>query len=244
MRKEEVCTKKSRGFTLIELLVVVAIIAILAAILFPVFSRARENARRASCMNNMKQIGLGMMMYTQDYDEMLPYQGASTGNTNGFHYSDPTASDWTNNWMYEIYPYVRSWQIFRCPSAPASTGSYPPTGNSDSSYVGNGILLAYFTSHPVPRSVAVLDTPSSLILVQENVNRIDYALMRPQNGLDWLLAGLSDMHFDGGNLLFADGHAKWRKESTICAADFGLTATNPNDDCGVVTTSATAAPRF
>lgn len=60
------------AFTLIELLVVISIIAVLAAILFPVFARARENARRASCMSNLKQIGLGFMMYTQDYDEMMP----------------------------------------------------------------------------------------------------------------------------------------------------------------------------
>ena len=64
--------KHRRGFTLIELLVVIAIISLLAAILFPVFSRARENARRSSCLSNLKQIGLGMMQYTQDYDERYP----------------------------------------------------------------------------------------------------------------------------------------------------------------------------
>src|SRR5439155_13821342 len=63
---------KRKGFTLIELLVVIAIIAILAAILFPVFARAREKARGASCLSNMKQIGLAIIMYTQDYDETLP----------------------------------------------------------------------------------------------------------------------------------------------------------------------------
>jgi len=90
-----------RGFTLIELLVVIAIIAILAAILFPVFARARENARRSSCASNLKQIGLGIMQYVQDYDETLP---ASTGAVVG------------TTWRSSIYPYVKSEQIFICPS--------------------------------------------------------------------------------------------------------------------------------
>src|SRR4051812_20391972 len=96
-----------KGFTLIELLVVIAIIAILAAILFPVFGRARENARRASCMSNMKQIGLGVMQYTQDYDERYPmryYGGAPTG-----------AIQEANSWRRQIYPYVKSAQLFSCP---------------------------------------------------------------------------------------------------------------------------------
>ena len=75
--------KNTKGFTLIELLVVIAIIAILAAILFPVFARARENARRTSCLNNMKQIGLGFMQYTQDYDEKYPPNMPETGTPDG-----------------------------------------------------------------------------------------------------------------------------------------------------------------
>src|SRR5687768_3857109 len=89
------------AFTLIELLVVIAVIALLAAILFPVFARARENARRASCQSNLKQIGIGLMQYTQDYDERFPVRLATGGN---------------GNYVVPIMPYVKSVQVFKCPS--------------------------------------------------------------------------------------------------------------------------------
>jgi prepilin-type N-terminal cleavage/methylation domain-containing protein/prepilin-type processing-associated H-X9-DG protein len=103
------CTEAGRrnGFTLIELLVVIAIIAIIAAILFPVFARVRENARRASCMSNMKQLGLGIIQYTQDYDEGMP-NGLDVGLTGGRLFGC--------GWGGQIYPYVKSAQVYRCPS--------------------------------------------------------------------------------------------------------------------------------
>lgn len=110
--------RTKRGFTLIELLVVVAIISLLAAILFPVFARARENARRSSCLSNLKQMGLGMMQYTQDYDERMP-SGYLT-NSDGvpeFTYPNGTGHTRTQPWYFAIYPYVKNWQIFNCPSA-------------------------------------------------------------------------------------------------------------------------------
>src|ERR1700734_1523997 len=75
-------TRTQTAFTLIELLVVIAIIAILAAILFPVFAQAREKARQATCISNMKQLGLGFAQYTQDYDETSPYAYNNVGNVN------------------------------------------------------------------------------------------------------------------------------------------------------------------
>lgn len=96
--------KENRGFTLIELLVVIAIIALLAAILFPVFARARENARRASCQSNLKQIGIGLFQYIQDYDEAMPL------------ISDNLGGD-TFVWQDLVQPYLKSEQIFSCPSS-------------------------------------------------------------------------------------------------------------------------------
>jgi len=109
-----------RGFTLIELLVVIAIIAILAAILFPVFGRARENARRASCQSNLKQMGLGLLQYAGDNNERLPVACTAGG---------PTCTAGTAAvWMGVIQPYVKSTDIFECPSSDFDGSAYIPAG--------------------------------------------------------------------------------------------------------------------
>src|SRR5689334_25398731 len=103
-RRHQFYCRPRRAFTLIELLVVIAIIAILAAILFPVFARARENARRSSCQSNEKQIGLGILQYVQDYDERYPLSRVDNSGIT------------RNTWYGMIQPYVKSTQLFQCPS--------------------------------------------------------------------------------------------------------------------------------
>jgi len=129
---------QSKGaFTLIELLVVIAIIAILAAILFPVFARARENARRTSCMSNLKQLGLGFVQYTQDYDEKtlnVSKQTISGGSPFGPNYV------YIGNWWVVLYPYTKSTQILHCPdraeAAPDSTRS-PSSPTNPTTWINN-----------------------------------------------------------------------------------------------------------
>lgn len=145
------------GFTLVELLIVIAIIGILAAILFPVFARARENARRALCQSNLKQIGLGILQYVQDYDEVLP--SAAFGN------SDNTIGSYYR-WQDAIYPYVKSQQVFNCPSHAAGSFGYKaykyqpnPTStdmntNNNGSYAINSL---YYNSQAGPVSYLDVD---------------------------------------------------------------------------------------
>ncbi len=107
------------AFTLIELLVVIAIIAILAAILFPVFAQAREAARKTACLSNTKQLGLGIMQYTQDYDEMYPCNSWDTPpiGTRDTDSGDPNFPS-EYDWMWKVMPYMKNRQILVCPSDP------------------------------------------------------------------------------------------------------------------------------
>lgn len=131
---------RENGFTLIELLVVIAVIAILAAILFPVFARARENARRSSCASNLKQIGLGVIQYAQDYDEIMApaYLDGSCYGPGGQTATNAAGCTGNVKWMDIIYPYVKSEQIFNCPSAPSSYAKYQfATGAKYGHYAAN-----------------------------------------------------------------------------------------------------------
>jgi prepilin-type N-terminal cleavage/methylation domain-containing protein/prepilin-type processing-associated H-X9-DG protein len=215
--------RRTSGFTLIELLVVIAIIAILAAILFPVFARARENARRTSCMSNLKQIGLGVMQYTQDYDEKYPLNtympivlADGTSSTPGNKFSVYVGSTGKYlTWMDFIYPYVKSTQLFVCPSATAGDTT-PSYGYNNAFAGGPGWPYQYKYGAPIG-SVSL----SAVSRAAENVLIMDYsnpyaAYANPNDGaFPWsrdanpTVSNRVVPHLDGGTICYADGHVKW-----------------------------------
>ena len=210
-----------RGFTLIELLVVIAIIAILAAILFPAFAKAREAARRSSCSSNMKQIGIGLMQYSQEYDEQLPPVSDSIPATAG-----------TFTWVDSIQPYLKSYDLFRCPSNPNSSVAMANrsfTSQAVVSYAPNVLVTSDagdqgFLNDNSASALAALSSPASTIaLVESNGNTTtspstnftktnDRFKINDAEYARALYAG----HLSTSNYLFADGHVKsLRPEATL-----------------------------
>jgi prepilin-type N-terminal cleavage/methylation domain-containing protein/prepilin-type processing-associated H-X9-DG protein len=214
-------SKSVKGFTLIELLVVIAIIAILASILFPVFARARENARRTSCLSNMKQMGLGMLQYAQDYDERFP---------NAYHTSPTVFIIALPGQPSLLDPYTKGAQIFKCPSEPVKRNN---AGNpvAKASYGLNLFIRQNFPMHlsSIPESSAmmmfgeddyadrIMYYPTNRNNFGSNYNRSEvygyYPTVAPATPADDVRNGGSiwpvGRHLGGTNMCYVDGHVKF-----------------------------------
>ena len=225
-------TKQRNGFTLIELLVVIAIIAILAAILFPVFARARENARRASCQSNLKQLALSTLQYFSDYDDRMmraTFNNSSTPSNNFSMMSE----------------YIKSNQVLFCPSAPSYRGTaggayathygFPVNWDGGNRFNAVAVRLSlepgdtyyYSPSHfktpllmneiPEPARTCMIGETRYYNLTSYENNGYGTGIFEATRKYNTVGPDVPDRHLEGSNYAYLDGHVKWLKKETVDA---------------------------
>jgi len=204
-----------KGFTLIELLVVIAIIAILAAILFPVFAKAREKARQATCVSNEKQIALAVMQYVQDYDETYPFaRNAAIG----------------VYWADMVTPYVKSRKVFVCPDLPSDI-TFPSGWSYNCAYGASPNIMPLPFDWPAYYGVvseASITSPAHTVLATETIIGPNYGIFccwmpldsssnpLPLTDANWgNRVFIHFRHSEGANVMFCDGHVKWQKDGAL-----------------------------
>jgi prepilin-type N-terminal cleavage/methylation domain-containing protein/prepilin-type processing-associated H-X9-DG protein len=234
--------KRSRfAFTLIELLVVIAIIAILAAILFPVFSQAREKARQSNCLSNYRNVGMGVLQYSQDYDELYPNGEVPAFMAQGYFYFLPPELDGDDPydpafWINTTFPYIKNAQVHECPSSPPfDIGvrdylmQFPMQGKPEYHFAYTiNVCLGNLSQAAViaPARVMMLIEPWSISFMWGTGNQP--LIINATSGGYPFNASATDMrryirwgnwwrrdykcpHLSGENYAYADGHVKWVK---------------------------------
>ncbi|MHC4118837.1 MAG: type II secretion system protein [Planctomycetota bacterium] len=233
-----------KGFTLIELLVVIAVIALLMGILMPALNAARDHGRRASCMSNMRQVGVALMMYQNEYERTPPKTQAV------YDYASPAARD---NVLKLLRPFLSSAEnaeartpVYACPGLKANPNpAYAPSRVSSTGYLVNSVVMG--------RQVASIPGPGRIFAIQEGWSLSNHLWVQPEPNnrsaaalegrestryQEWhMFASQSDhsswftrerreqtsnVHNEGGNFVFSDGHADYRKYWDRESGDYGL----------------------
>ena len=225
-----------RGFTLIELLVVIAIIAILAAILFPVFARAREKARQASCESNLKQLILATLMYAQDYDEKNVYLFYGAGPVDRSTPDDGKMSGYS--WRTVIQPYVKNWQVETCPSAPSgydNTIRQPGAGGWHGLQGSYGYNMTNVSGRPDGQPMSWFQRPANCIALADvdPCGRECLTVSCCHGSAPWSLTDAasslgtnawgqvcSTRHNGGSNFAYYDGHVKWQNQNATLFSEY------------------------
>ena len=205
--------REKRGFTLIELLVVIAIIAILASLLLPVLSKAKQKAWTVNCTSNLKQIGLGMRMFADDNAEQYPQSGGSIT----WNFTD--ANSPSNGWMQQIFSYVQNTNVYHCPG----NAQLPQKNQSPFNYF-NGVRAAYVAAG---NQRAAVDSkqilfPSAYVLSGDTIDTAQFFLLNDDDKDDYSQNcvggdgnGIPSVewkaHSGGQDILFGDAHVKWYK---------------------------------
>jgi prepilin-type processing-associated H-X9-DG protein len=193
---------------------VIAIIAILAAILFPVFARAREKARQTSCLSNLKQIGLAHNMYAQDYDEMFlagRYNGVCMFGHNHTLGGNDAINDYYG-WFNHIYPYIKNTQVYRCPS---ETWDHCSSGGEVAR-----ITHAYLFNYDGCRRTALaeIEKPAEQMINMDGQNSFVISSTNTKSTCMGAMGEGLTRHNGGANIAFCDGHSKWMSRGSIDSA--------------------------
>ncbi len=202
-----------KGFTLVELLVTIAIMVILAAILFPVFARAREKARQTSCLSNMRQIGIAWLCYLQDYDER------------GLNWRVPGSGAWNPNWYFwsdTLMPYIKNDQILVCPANDLQPAPLLPRERAGQTIISDYALFCwgggtgtrddpFYQGLDENMSLAQVSKPSELVMLTEGWTASGPTSIEQGKGCTGWGECTDNRHSGGACYSFVDGHSKWMR---------------------------------